>query len=38
MATRTRKQWLILFQDQVESVLSATQFCRRRGMSPNYFF
>ena len=38
LARRTREQWLGLFQAQVESGLSATQFCRRRGINPNYFF
>lgn len=38
MARRTREQWLGLFQAQIESGLSATQFCRRRGINPNYFF
>lgn len=38
MARRTREQWLDLFRAQVESGLSATEFCRRRGINPNYFF
>ena len=38
MARRTREQWLGLFQAQLESGLSATEFCRRRDIDPNYFF
>ena len=38
MARRTREQWLGLFKAQIESGLPATQFCRRRGINPNYFF
>lgn len=38
MARRTREQWRGLFQAQVKSGLSATEFCRRRGINPNYFF
>ena len=38
MTRRTREEWLDLFQSQVESGLSATEFCRRRGINSNYFF
>jgi hypothetical protein len=38
MARRTREQWQGLFQAQIESGLSATEFCRRRDIDPNYFF
>jgi len=38
MARRTREQWLVLFQAQAESGLSATEFCRQQGIDPNYFF
>ena len=38
MARRTREQWLVLFQTQAASGLSATEFCRQRGIDPNYFF
>ncbi len=38
MARRTREQWQGLFQAQAESGLSATEYCRRRGINPNYFF
>ena len=38
MARRTREQWLVLFQAQVDSGLSATAFCHQQGIDPNYFF
>ncbi len=38
MARRTREQWLGVFQDQLDSGLSASEFCRQRGIDPNYFF
>ena len=38
MARRTREQWLVLFRAQVDSGLSATEFCHQRGIDPNYFF
>ena len=38
MARRTREQWLVLFQAQVDSGLSASEFCRQQGIDPNYFF
>lgn len=38
MARRTREQWLRLFQAQLKSGLTATEFCRRRDINPNYFF
>lgn len=37
MARRTREQWLGLFEAQVESGLSAAEFCRGQGINPNYF-
>ena len=37
MARRTREEWLSLFQAQLDSGLTATQFCRRQGIDPNYF-
>jgi len=37
MARRTREQWLGVFQDQVDSGLSASEFCRQHGIDPNYF-
>ena len=37
MAKRTREEWLGLFKAQLDSGLTARQFCRRQGIDPNYF-
>ena len=37
MAGRTREEWLGLFQAQLDSGLTATEFCRHQGIDPNYF-
>lgn len=34
---RTQAQWLLLIQEQKRSGLSATAFCKKRGIDPKYF-
>jgi hypothetical protein len=34
---RTQAQWLSLIQEQQRSGLSATTFCKKRGIDPKYF-
>jgi hypothetical protein len=37
MKTRTREQWLTLFEEHKASGLNATEFCKQKSLSPKYF-
>lgn len=37
MVIRTKEQWLSLFQQQKESGLNATAFCKKNNLCPKYF-
>ena len=37
MARRTKEQWHTLFEEQQQSGLNYTQFCKTKKISPKYF-
>ena len=37
MIRRTRNEWLQLIEDQKNSHLTATDFCKNQGIDPKYF-
>ena len=37
MIRRTRNEWLQIIEDQNNSHLTATEFCKNKGIDPKYF-
>lgn len=37
MIRRTRNEWLQLIEDHKQSNLTATEFCKNKGIDPKYF-